>query len=135
MSKFLKDLTFAFICFFAPFEFKNFLDISTIFFPFQNIVNFDSFFIVATLTACKFSSLAKLKNFSISFLSITTAILSCDSDIASSVPSSPSYFFNIALRFISIPSESSPIATETPPAPKSLHFFISFETFGFLKSL
>jgi hypothetical protein len=27
------------------------------------------------------------------------------------------------------------MATETPPAPKSLHFFISFVAFGFLNNL
>lgn len=70
-----------------------------------------------------------------SFASITTAILSCDSDIASSVPSNPSYFFGTLSKFISNPSANSPIATDTPPAPKSLHLFINFVTSEFLNSL
>jgi len=39
--------------------------------------------------------------------------------MASSVPSSPSYFLGTAFKSISSPSASSPIATDTPPAPKS----------------
>ena len=38
-------------------------------------------------------------------------------------------------KSISIPSASSPMATETPPAPKSLHFLIILELSGFLKNL
>lgn len=49
----------------------------------------------------------------------TTAILSCDSDRDNSVPSNPSYFLCTISRSIINPSASSPIATETPPAPKS----------------
>ena len=55
--------------------------------------------------------------------------------MASSVPSRPSYFLSTALRFISRPSASSPMATDTPPAPKSLHLFIICAASGFLKSL
>ena len=64
-----------------------------------------------------------------------TAILSWDSDIASSVPFKPSYLTGTKSRFTSTPSANSPIATETPPAPKSLHFLISFVAFGFLNNL
>src|SRR5690606_20321795 len=42
-------------------------------------------------------------------------------------------FVGTASKFIFKPSASSPIATETPPAPKSLHFFIIVLTQGFLK--
>ena len=41
--------------------------------------------------------------------------------MASSVPSRPSYFLRTASRSIRRPSASSPMATLTPPAPKSLH--------------
>ena len=55
--------------------------------------------------------------------------------MASSVPSSPSYFFGTLFRFISRPSASSPIATDTPPAPKSLQRLISFDASAFLNNL
>ncbi len=48
--------------------------------------------------------------------------------MASSVPSSPAYFFGTLSISTIKPSASSPIATETPPAPKSLHFLISLLT-------
>ena len=40
-----------------------------------------------------------------------TAMRSCDSEMASSVPSRPSYFFGTAFRSMSRPSASSPMAT------------------------
>ena len=55
--------------------------------------------------------------------------------MASSVPSSPAYFFGTLSRSIVSPSASSPIATETPPAPKSLHFLISRLTSSLRNSL
>ena len=66
---------------------------------------------------------------------MTIAILSCDSEIANSVPVKPSYFFKTASRLISKPSASSPTATQTPPAPKSLHLTIFLDTSGFLNNL
>ena len=66
---------------------------------------------------------------------MTTAILSCDSEIAISVPSKPSYFLGTLSKLISSPLVSSPIATETPPAPKSLHLFIILATSEFLNNL
>ena len=126
---------FAFAIFTVPFVFKNSLDRSTISFPLQYIFILGSFVTFATTVDSIFSFSASFWNFSTSFSSITTAILSCDSDIASSVPSNPSYFFGTLSRFISNPSASSPIATETPPAPKSLHLFISVVTSGFLNNL
>ena len=89
----------------------------------------------ATTTASKFSSVAKASIFSTSFLSTTTAMRSCDSEIASSVPSSPAYFFGTLSKFTVKPSASSPIATDTPPAPKSLHFLIIELTSGRRNSL
>ncbi len=89
----------------------------------------------ATATASRFSSAASILNWSTSFLSSTTAILSWDSDMASSVPSRPSYFFGTLSRSIVMLSASSPMATHTPPAPKSLHLFIIFAASGFLKNL
>ena len=59
----------------------------------------------------------------------TTAIRSWDSLMASSVPSRPLYFFRTASRSIRRPSASSPMATLTPPAPKSLQRLMSFVTF------
>ena len=66
--------------------------------------------------------------------STTTAIRSCDSEIASSVPSSPSYFFGTRSRLMSRPSASSPMATDTPPAPKSLQRLIRVAT-SFLRNI
>ena len=67
-------------------------------------------------------------NSSKSLGSITTAIRSWDSEIANSVPSRPAYFFGTLSRSTINPSASSPMATDTPPAPKSLHFLIRWLT-------
>ncbi len=50
------------------------------------------------------------------------------SEMASSVPSSPSYFLGTLSRSITRPSASSPMATHTPPAPKSLQRLIMLRT-------
>ena len=121
------------ICLSAPFELRNSRLISTIFLPFQFITRRGSALITATGQACRFSSPASFKNFSTFSFSTTTAIRSCDSLMASSVPSRPSYFLGTALRSISRPSASSPIATETPPAPKSLQRLIIKVASLFLK--
>ena len=55
--------------------------------------------------------------------------------MASSVPFNPLYFTGTLFRSISSPSASSPIATETPPAPKSLQRLISLVASGFLNNL
>lgn len=47
----------------------------------------------------------------------------------------PGIFFGTLSSSISSPSASSPIATETPPAPKSLQHFINVEASGFRNSL
>ena len=88
-----------------------------------------------TKAVSTFSSLQYFSNSSLSFLSIKTAILSWDSEIAISDGFRPSYFNLTLERSISIPSYNSPMATETPPAPKSLHFFISFATSLLLNNL
>ena len=112
------------ICLSAPFELRNSLEMSTIFLPFHHITRRGSSVTVATFTHWRFSPFAmSLNSFSFS-AAMTQAILSCDSLIASSVPSRPSYFLGTASRSISRPSASSPIATLTPPAPKSLHLLI-----------
>ena len=72
----------------------------------------------------RFSLCAAAMNFSSSSGATTTAMRSCDSEIASSVPSRPSYFLRTASRSMSRPSASSPMATDTPPAPKSLQRLI-----------
>ena len=59
---------------------------------------------------------------------MTQAIRSWDSEIASSVPSRPSYFLGTKSRLMVTPSVNSPIATETPPAPKSLQRLMSVVT-------
>ena len=48
--------------------------------------------------------------------------------MANSVPSRPAYFLGTKSRLIDTPSVSSPIATDTPPAPKSLQRLISVVT-------
>ena len=55
--------------------------------------------------------------------------------MASSVPSNPSYFFGTLSKLMTKPSANSPTATDTPPAPKSLHLLISLVTSSFLNSL
>ena len=107
----------------------------TISLPLHSSTSLGSFVTTATSTASKFSSAAYAKNASTSAESMTTAILSCDSEIASSVPSRPSYFFGTLSKDTRKPSASSPIATDTPPAPKSLHFLISFVTSDLLNNL
>ncbi len=79
---------------------------------------------VATTTASIFSLWHSSTKASTSFGRTTTAIRSCDSEIAISVPLRPWYFKGTLLRSISRPSANSPIATQTPPAPKSFDFLI-----------
>ena len=87
----------------------------------------------ATAYAFRFSHLAIPMNLSASDLSTPTAMRSWDSEIAISVGLSPAYLSFTSSRLMTSPSASSPIATHTPPAPKSLHFFIILVTSGFLK--
>ena len=54
--------------------------------------------------------------------------------MASSVPSSPSYFLGISSSLMSSDGAISPMATETPPAPKSLHTLIFGASSGLRKS-
>ena len=61
---------------------------------------------------------------------MTQAIRSCDSEMASSVPSKPAYFVGILFRLMCKLSANSPIATATPPAPKSLHRLMQAVTSG-----
>ncbi|MPN14574.1 hypothetical protein SDC9_161901 [bioreactor metagenome] len=117
----------------TPLVSRKSLLISTMFFPLHFICNLLLSVTFATSTASRFSLFEYFINSSTSLLSTTTAILSCDSDIASSVPSRPSYFFVTKSRSITKLSASSPIATETPPAPKSLQRFIMRLTFGLRK--
>ena len=78
----------------------------------------------ATIVASKFSLFANSINAFTSSLATKTAIRSCDSDTASSVPFNPLYLTGTAFKSIFNPSANSPMATQTPPAPKSLHFLI-----------
>ena len=119
----------------APFVSMNERGRSTIVLPFQIIFMEGSSVTSATTVASRFSFSAAAMNLSRSAGCTTTAILSCDSEIAISVPSRPSYFLGTASRLILKPSASSPIATDTPPAPKSLHLMMSLVTSGYLKSL
>ena len=104
----------------APFVLRNARERSTMRFPFQSIVMRPSSVTVATMVDSRFSSLASAAKRSASAAATTTAMRSWDSLMASSVPSSPSYFFGTALRSMRRLSASSPTATLTPPAPKSL---------------
>ena len=91
--------------------------------------------IVATAVACKFSAPASAIKRETSSRDTTTAMRSCDSLMASSVPSSPSYFTGTRSRSTATPSASSPMATETPPAPKSLQRLMSSAASGLRNNL
>ncbi len=78
----------------------------------------------ATGVASRFSARASSMNRSTSSAASATAMRSWLSEMASSVPSSPSYFFGMRSSHISSPSANSPMATDTPPAPKSLQRLI-----------
>ena len=111
----------AVMCFSAPFVSRNARERSTIVFPFQRMMSRGFSVTTATGVASRFSRAASAQNRAASAAATTTAMRSCDSLMASSVPSSPSYLRGTALRSMSSPSASSPMATLTPPAPKSLH--------------
>ena len=108
---------------------------STIFLPFHSMVSRGLSVTSATTVASRFSSAASAIKASTSLGSNTTAMRSCDSEMASSVPSRPSYFFGTLFKSMCSPSASSPMATETPPAPKSLQRLISLVAFGLRNSL
>jgi len=120
---------------FAPAEFKNSLSKSKMVLPLHINLKRLSFVTLATTLTSRFSLLHPSMKSSIFSLAITTAILSWDSLIESSVPSNPSYFFGIKSRLTSTESAISPIATETPPAPKSLLLLIKPLILGFLNNL
>ena len=82
----------------------------------------------ATTVASRFSSRALRWNSSTSWGASTTAMRSWLSEMASSVPSRPSYFLGTWFKSIFRPGASSPMATHTPPAPKSLQRLISRAT-------
>ena len=82
----------------------------------------------ATIVHSRFSSSQYFMNASTSAGAMTQAIRSWDSEMASSVPSRPSYFLGTKSRLMVTPSVNSPIATETPPAPKSLQRLMSVVT-------
>ena len=96
--------------------------------PLHSRTSLGSSVTTATSVASKFSSFAYARNCSTSCGATTTAIRSWDSEIAISVPSSPAYFFGTLSNSIRSPSANSPIATDTPPAPKSLHFLMMWLT-------
>ena len=114
---------------------RNALEILTISLPLHSNTSLGSSVTTATSTASRFSSFAYSKNCLTSLGSNTTAILSCDSEIESSVPSRPSYFLGTLSSDTLSPSANSPIATDTPPAPKSLHFLTNLVTSGLLNNL
>ena len=118
------------MCFSAPLEFKNSREMSTMVWPFQVMVRRGSAFTCATTVASRFSPAARARNFPASSGATTTAMRSWDSLMASSVPSRPSYFRGTRLKSMSSPSASSPMATDTPPAPKSLQRLMSLEASG-----
>ena len=61
---------------------------------------------------------------------MTIAILSCDSEMANSVPSNHEYLVGTLSKSISSHLVNSQIATETPPAQKSLHFLTNLVNLG-----
>ena len=117
-------------CWATPLVFRNAREISTILSPCQYMTRRGSAVTSATIVASRFSRSAKAANFSQSFRAMTTAIRSWDSEMASSVPSSPAYFFVTLSKSIFKPSANSPMATDTPPAPKSLQRLIKTVTSG-----
>ena len=118
------------VCFSAPLVSRNARLKSTIVAPFQSMTRRGSACTSATGTACRFSEAASCRKSSTSSAATTTAMRSWLSLMASSVPSRPSYFFGTAFRWILSPSASSPMATDTPPAPKSLQRRIIFAAAG-----
>ena len=122
--------TVTLVCWATPLVSRKARDKSTILSPRQNITKRGSAVTSATTVASRFSSSAYLIKASRLAASITTAMRSWDSEIASSVPSKPSYFLGTLSKSITRPSVSSPIATETPPAPKSLQRLIIAVTAG-----
>ncbi len=112
----------------APFVSKKRRSRSTIVSPRQLITKRSSAVTVATVTASRFSPLASAMKRSTSSGATTTAMRSCDSLVASSTPSSPSYLRGTRSKSIESPRASSPTATHTPPAPKSLQRLISEHT-------
>ena len=121
-------------CWRTPFVARKLRAMRTMSLPRHCITRRGSFVTTATRVASRFSASACRRNAGTSCGASTTAMRSCDSEIASSVPSSPSYFFGTASRSIVSPSASSPMATATPPAPKSLHRLIRQLTSGLRNS-
>ena len=111
-------------CFSAPLLARKLRAISTMVLPRQLMRRRGSALTWATTVASMFSAAAPARKRSASSAATTTAMRSWLSEMASSVPSRPSYFLGTRSRSISSPSASSPMATETPPAPKSLQRFI-----------
>ena len=108
----------------APLEFRNSRERSTMVLPFQTSrIRFSSV-TVATIVASRFSSAAYFIKVSASSGATATAMRSWLSEMASSVPSRPSYLRVTLFRSMCRPSASSPMATDTPPAPKSLQRLI-----------
>ena len=108
----------------APFEARNLRPRSTIVLPFHCIRMRPEPVTSAITVASRFSSRAAARKASTFSGASTIAIRSWLSEIASSVPSSPAYFLGTVSRYISRLSASSPTATDTPPAPKSLQRLI-----------
>ena len=104
--------------------------------PRQNILSLGSAVTVATTCAFRFSSFAACIKTSVRHLldQVRLPYVPVISEIASSVPSKPSYFFGTLSKLMRKPSANSPIATQTPPAPKSLQRLIRRETSGFRNS-
>ena len=105
-------------------------DKSTMFLPLHWMVSLLLSVTLAMMVASMFSWRQYSKNWSTSFGSTTTLIRSCDSLIANSVPFKPLYLVFTASKLMSSPSANSPMATLTPPAPKSLDFLINRVTSG-----
>ncbi len=121
----------AFIRFLAPFLLRKSRARSTTVCPCQRITRRGLFVTSATTVASRFSWAESARKAGTSFSSTTTAMRSWDSLMASSVALSPWYFTGTLSKLICRPSANSPIATDTPPAPKSLQRLMRREASGF----
>ena len=123
------------ICREAPFVLMKALEMFTVSMPRQVIrILPESLTLAITVASTPSESASSFTRSSFSG-EITIAIRSWDSLTAISVPSSPEYFKGTASRLISKPSASSPTATLTPPAPKSLQRLINFVNSGLRNNL
>ena len=118
----------------TPLVSRKLRSISTMVCPFQVMTRLGFSVTVATTTASIFSLAQSAIKASASSGRTTTDMRSWDSEMAISVPLRPWYLSGTLFKSISRPSANSPMATQTPPAPKSLDFLIKRVTSPLRKS-